>query len=193
MNIFVLDSRPMVAAQFQCDKHVPKMIVENMQMLTTALVKSGSLSQSELPFRVDGETRYSGNAYPHHPCTKWVGKDLTRNRENVSEVYGINYAWLWLNTEQLFVEYNRRISKVHGCLKAYNQLPIPNTNSIQCAKYKMAHNTDFVLAMPDEYKDPDAVVAYRNYYHSKTFAKWEKDPRPNGNTPLWWKGHKGGI
>ena len=36
MNIFILDTDPIVAAQWQCDKHVVKMIVESAQMLSTA-------------------------------------------------------------------------------------------------------------------------------------------------------------
>ena len=36
MNIFILDTDPIVAAQLQCDKHVVKMIVESAQMLSTA-------------------------------------------------------------------------------------------------------------------------------------------------------------
>ena len=36
MNIFVLDKDPRVAARMLCDKHVPKMIVESAQMLSTA-------------------------------------------------------------------------------------------------------------------------------------------------------------
>ena len=36
MNIFVLDTDPVTAAQLQCDKHVVKMIVESAQMLSTA-------------------------------------------------------------------------------------------------------------------------------------------------------------
>ena len=35
MNIFVLHKDPTVAAQMLCDKHVPKMIVESAQMLST--------------------------------------------------------------------------------------------------------------------------------------------------------------
>ena len=44
--------------------------------------------------------------------------------------------------------------------------------------------TPFAQAMPDEYRDDDAVKAYRAYYHSKTFAKWEKGTP----TPDWWRG-----
>ena len=35
MNIFILDKNPHVAAQMLCDKHVPKMIIESAQMLST--------------------------------------------------------------------------------------------------------------------------------------------------------------
>ena len=36
MNIFVLDASPLRAAEMHCDKHVPKMILETAQMLSTA-------------------------------------------------------------------------------------------------------------------------------------------------------------
>jgi hypothetical protein len=38
--------------------------------------------------------------------------------------------------------------------------------------------------MPDQYKDPNTVVAYRRYYiNEKTrFAKWK-----TGNEPIWFR------
>jgi hypothetical protein len=36
MNIFYLDKDPKKAAQYSCDKHVVKMILESAQMLCTA-------------------------------------------------------------------------------------------------------------------------------------------------------------
>ena len=36
MNIFILDRNPVKAAQMLCDRHIPKMIVESAQMLSTA-------------------------------------------------------------------------------------------------------------------------------------------------------------
>ena len=36
MNIFILNTDPVIAAQEQCDKHVVKMILESAQMLSTA-------------------------------------------------------------------------------------------------------------------------------------------------------------
>ena len=37
MNIFFLDKSPDLSAQYLCDKHVPKMLLESAQMLSTAL------------------------------------------------------------------------------------------------------------------------------------------------------------
>jgi len=36
MNLFILHEDPVIAAQMQCDKHIPKMVVESGQMLSTA-------------------------------------------------------------------------------------------------------------------------------------------------------------
>ena len=36
MNIFYLDKDPVKAAEYSCDKHVVKMILESAQMLCTA-------------------------------------------------------------------------------------------------------------------------------------------------------------
>ena len=36
MNIFILSNNPVRAAQYQCDKHVPKMCVESAQMMASA-------------------------------------------------------------------------------------------------------------------------------------------------------------
>ena len=63
MNIFVLHEDPAVAATMLCDKHVPKMIIESAQMLSTAhrlldgnperrLSKSGKTTQTYYSFAI---------------------------------------------------------------------------------------------------------------------------------------------
>jgi hypothetical protein len=43
--------------------------------------------------------------------------------------------------------------------------------------------TPLAQAMPDEYKNDNPVVAYRDYViHEKHYAKWEK----NREKPKWW-------
>ena len=70
MNIFVLDHHPVLAAVYQCDKHIPKMCLETAQMLCTAL-------------RVNGFEAQYKRAHVNHPCTKWTMES--------SE----NYLWHW--------------------------------------------------------------------------------------------------
>ena len=41
MNIFFLDKTPEKSAQYLCDKHIPKMLLESCQMLSTALRPAG--------------------------------------------------------------------------------------------------------------------------------------------------------
>lgn len=129
MNIFVLDLYPRHAASALADVHVNKMIVESMQMLTTALHQTGILDAHELPLRADGKTRYSGNAHPHHPCTKWLMEDIvlldkwevrTLDLSNTSvdaihlELQSSNLLWFSEYLDALFDEYERRFGKTHG-------------------------------------------------------------------------------
>ena len=163
MNIFVLDLDPAVAARMHCDKHVPKMCVEAAQMMASALRYHGATDE-QMPLTKSG-TPYKGG-YAHHPCTVWAGD----SQEN----------WMWLahHAMQLCEEYYKRFNKMHACTE-----PIYHMIGLQ----KMIPNTEltpFAQAMPDEYRDDDVVKAYRAYYHSKTFAKWEKGtPAPD-----WWQG-----
>ena len=45
--------------------------------------------------------------------------------------------------------------------------------------------TTFAQCIPEGYRDPDPVKAYRSYYigEKAKMAKWDK----LGNTPKWWK------
>ena len=165
MNIFVLDRTPWKAAQMMCDKHIPKLIVESAQMMASALIRHGA-TPDMMPFRKDGKSRYKGG-YHHHPCTRWAGD--TRN----------NFLWLACHAEALLSEYFYRFTKdkKHAC-----EDPIMHMKKM-FEIIPRGKTTPFAQAMPDEYKHEDAVTAYRQYYHSKDFAKWEK-----GVSPPWWWG-----
>jgi hypothetical protein len=169
MNIFVLHTDPTIAAQMHCDKHVPKMCVEAAQMMASALRRWGATDE-DMPLTKVGKP-YKGG-YAHHPCTVWAGDAWE------------NFDWLGSHAIALCQEYETRFGKEHACFQ-----PIIHMNSL--AVIKRFHLTaprrtltPFALAMPDEYRDDDAVKAYRAYYHSKQFAKWEKGtPAPD-----WWRG-----
>lgn len=140
MNIFVLDYNPTLAAQYHCDRHVVKMILETAQLLSTAHHVWGLRSAAKV-YRP---------THVNHPCALWARQTP------------LNYAWAYSLLKALCTEYTFRYNKTHkteALLESldYHRLfgdiaPRPNS---------------FVLAMPDECKRRDAVESYRNYYLTK--------------------------
>lgn len=149
MNIFILDESPYLSAKYHCDKHVPKMILESAQMLSTVL---------------DGPYKPT---HKNHPCTKWVAESWS------------NAMWLWQLTKYLNEEYKHRFNhmKDHKSWVAIKDLDLVMPTMLPDEPL-----TPFAQAMPEEYKNDDAVQAYRDYYHSKPFATWDKC----GDKPYWW-------
>jgi len=156
MNIFVLDRDPLKAARHHMDKHCVKMILEHTQMLSTAIRIHSNDS-------VEGVYK---TVHLNHPCTIW-----TRHSRS-------NFLWLCEMTQELFKEYTKRYQKIHKSYSIF-QACRDNANCIPDGPL-----TPFAQAMPDQYKDADAVKAYRAYYmgEKKAFAKWKL-----GNIPDWWK------
>ena len=83
MNIFILDKNPITAAQMLCDRHVPKMIVESGQMLSTAhrlldgipekrRSKSGKTIQTYFSFGDERDDIFYAAVHKYHPCTTWT-------------------------------------------------------------------------------------------------------------------------
>jgi hypothetical protein len=162
MNIFVLDKDPIKAAQYHCDKHSSKMCIELFQQLGSAVIRHGATIDI-MPLTSKGTPLKGG--YHNHPCTRWVGDTKS------------NYEWAAIHALELCNQYTYRYGKIHSCQKGIEQL------------YKMidliptGELTNHPQAMPEEYKNPDPVIAYRTYYinDKKDFSKWKM-----GNIPEWW-------
>ena len=147
MNIFHLDKDPRICAEYHCDKHVVKMILETAQMLSTAYRKKFG----------DNDDLYK-TAYPKHPMTIWVGD------------CGDNFFWSVQLLDQLLYQYTVRYKKVHKTIKISNLLHSKH-------KLWHTWKTEFTrppLCMPDEYKSDDYIQSYRNYYigDKKRFARY---------------------
>ena len=177
MNIFYLDRDPELAAQYHCDKHVVKMILESAQLLSTAhrvldgvpvQGKSVSGLRNVKRWRLDNEfdSVYYSASHVNHPSAVWV----RTSRQH--------YSWLHDLFANLLNEYTFRYGKIHKCeglLKPLQRFPsnqshAPFEEPPQC--------------MPDDSKNIlSSVIAYRNYYkiHKASFAKWSVRP-----TPSWW-------
>tara|TARA_R110002020_G_scaffold213289_3_gene420016 strand:- start:5108 stop:5647 length:540 start_codon:yes stop_codon:yes gene_type:complete len=177
MNIFVLHHDAMLAAHAHCDKHVPKMILEAAQMLSTAHrildgelytapSKSGKRMVNHYRLPVYDDIVYKA-AYASHPCTQWVIESSA------------NYRFLFKLYKYLLGEFRFRFMKTHKSAELYEPLFTPPKNINDCIK-----QTPFALAMPDQYKVDCPVQSYRNYYlgEKADFAKWEK----SREAPEWW-------
>ena len=185
MNIFVLDKDPREAARMLCDKHVPKMIVESGQMLSTAHrmldgtpikrpSKSGKTIQTYYTFDDERDNLYYLAVHKYHPCTTWTMHSKA------------NYEWHYEHFHEMALEYQyRRNGKMHETFRKIGILLVKPPLNI-----KDRGLTEFAQAMSHypQCKDPDPVTAYRNYYHqAKPFAKWEWKRK----APDWWQGYQG--
>ena len=166
MNIFVLDDNPIKAAAAMDCVRVPKMVTESAQMMASALRRHGATDE-QMPLTKAGRP-YKGG-YKNHPCTIFAGDTRT------------NFKWLAHHAEALLDEYYHRFGKVHACHNPIYQM------SSMSKMIPEGDLTPFAQAMPDEYKDNDAVIAYRAYYHSKADSKGGVHYR-HTSPPDWWMG-----
>ena len=137
MNIFLLDWNPQKAAQYHCDKHVVKMILECAQLLYCA---HWILNPDNLP-----EGAYK-KTHPNHPSAIWT-------RESIE-----NYEFVQELAMELCKEYTYRYEKIHKTQKHIDWLRTP---PLDIPAIKM---TPFRLAMPDKYKTEDPVESYQIFY-----------------------------
>ena len=179
MNIFYLDNNPKKAAEYHVDKHVVKMILESAQLLSTAhRVLDGEETQG---FSASGrkkkvwklndkrdEELYSAT-HIHHPSAVWARQSA------------LNYSWLHSLMVELCKEYTHRYGKRLQVQDYLEQMEVPES----LVKGKL---TEFAQAMPDQYRDRDAVKAYRNYYLGEklTGTSWRWQYK-NREKPDWAK------
>jgi len=136
VNIFFLHIHPSLAARYQCDKHVVKMILESAQLLSTCHHVYGTATP--LMYKA---------THINHPSARWVRESKT------------NYRWLIQHFDALCQEYTYRYGKTH---KSQSLLSCLSDNPESQPEHGL---TKPPLAMPDQYKNDASVVAsYRRYY-----------------------------
>ena len=182
MNIFYLDQHPKLAAQYHCDKHVVKMIIEYAQLLSTAhrildgfqyldkTANGRNIKRWEL--RDHREPILYKASHIRHPSAIWVRESLD------------HYQWLWNLATELCQEYRHRYGgktdKQHKTSIVIQNLSFAPNNIPQTGLF-----SEPPQAMPTDAKIlGDSVAAYRNYYkiHKSRFARWT-----NREIPNWYK------
>ena len=156
------------------DKHSSKMLVEYAQLLSTAhrvldgkAVKRLS-KNNRLLTTYDHPTRdhyLYKSCHVNHPSNIWLRQSKA------------NYEWLYEMWLCLHKEFQIRYGKDHmSYVKLKKVLKNPPVN---CTNSPF---TQPLQAMPDDVKDTDSVVAYRNYYrkYKKHIATWKTE------VPAWY-------
>lgn len=156
MNIFVLDTDPVLCAQYHFNKHLPKMVLETTQLLNNALSIVGP-----------SYTPIYRTTHLNHPCTKWA----SYSKENFQWLLSLGFA--------LSEEYTYRYGKRHACHQHLDLFAKPRQINLMPTKGAQP----FVKCMPEYLKVADPVQSYRNYYrNAKAYmAFWRKRPIPE-----WW-------
>ncbi len=164
MNIFVLDSDPVTAARTMCDKHVVKMGLESVQMLSTIARRNDKQAPDSL-YR---------QTHDNHPCTLWARRSTE------------NWRWLVEHTSATFAEYTARYGKVHKSAHVLTAI-ISRYGNVPGFLDTAPGLTEHAQVMPDVYKVPgQPVLAYRRFYvgDKASFATWSH----GANVPDWWPG-----
>jgi hypothetical protein len=134
MNIFVLDEDVKKCAEYSCDKHVVKMLLESVQLLCSTYYYTDEIPNDVYKL-----------AHKNHPCSIWT-------RESLS-----NWKWLYSLATELYKEYKYRYGdKIHKSGEMLNSLPLPKIKDIGITKRPQC--------MPLEYQQLDVIDAYRGYY-----------------------------
>jgi len=172
MNLFFLHSDPRTCAEYHCDKHVVKMVLELTQMLYTAHYIHSS--------KILPPDAYKPISNKKHPINIWIALNVN------------NYTFASTLAKCLSEEYTIRYGKVHSCDKHINWLIInkPSFENevdysgskkvVVFGQHSIKGLTPFPLSMPEECyftkntKEYSVIKSYQYYYliHKRKFARW---------------------
>ncbi len=146
MNIFYLDSDIKKCAQYHCDKHVIKMILEYGQLLCTAVWMSGGIALYR-------------PTHLKHPCTSWVSASISN--------------WLWLKelAGALNEEYRYRYESAmdHRSWTVIQSLIVPELPALGITERPQIMPEEYRI--PN-----DPITAYRQFYlgEKRELLHWRK-------------------
>ncbi|MFT5115143.1 MAG: hypothetical protein ACI8P9_004487 [Parasphingorhabdus sp.] len=150
LNIFLLDHDIERCAQYHCDQHVVKMILESVQILCTSLNKM----ELKTPYR---------STHNNHPCVLWVGDSYDN--------------FLWLKDLTLFLndEYLHRFEKQnnHRSIDVLESISGYRYRRRGLTPFAQAMPGEYKIA-------GDPVAAYRRFYIAEklSFARWTRRDKP---------------
>jgi hypothetical protein len=174
MNRFIIDKEPAAIAEQLCDEHIIKMILEEAQMLNTAVrIHAPDLAEEAGLYKI---------AYKNHPCTIWVRDNRMNYRFGVRLMYAMNKEYMY----RYPVKSDGKSNTGHASMRHFDAL-------IDAEKY-MPDYTNFMTQHPQCFSGLDhlktdehwPVTAYRAFYKvdKSKFASYNK----GRSMPQWMKG-----
>ena len=165
MNIFQVNSSPIIAARELPLKLVIKMPTESAQILLTAFTEE-RLKQSDVPLTSTGKHYKHFN--PKHGSSVWA-------RESFA-----NYIWVCLHGLELCHMYENLYKRTHGA----REILLWIMQNIDIARVPSGKPTPIYQAMPEQYQNEDSVKAYQDYLNAEKrhYAKWSSLE----HIPSWW-------
>ena len=183
MNIFYLSQNPERAARWHCDKHVVKMILETTQLLYTAhwvlaILNGGPKAAPDFRTAPTMASDPAHHGYrsihnPKHPSAIWVRESLE------------HYKWLCELGMALCEEFQHRFGshKAHSCEEHIYWLYANPPPSLISRGWSQPPQ-----AMPEEYRDPSSIIAYRKYYRYDKGEKRGMMKYSKRESPVWLTG-----
>lgn len=157
MNIFWLDEDMQKCAEYHCDKHVVKMLLESVQILSTVLHLAGI---ENVPYKP---------THTKHPCTLWAA------------YCNDNFKKLTLLATKLSNEYTHRYGKRHKSTDALVEIfKLTNMNTELPFDDHIESRAALCVNSPDP--TADVVSNYRQYYKEKLFD-WKSMSYTNRDIP----------
>lgn len=195
MNLFWLDTDPVLAAQAHQDIHIGKMLLEAVQLLCTAFplpweaaasgyihsIRRRYLARSPAERLALDQLPYT-HTHTRHPCALWV----RASRGNFDAAIGLAQA--------LAAEFRYRFDKSHASEAALDWV-VRHRAEAQVPEGSL---TPYALAMPEKYQIERIRLlvggclahsaAYRDYYRNEKRGYWRASPHSEHRTwiPAKW-------
>ena len=167
MNIFCLHPNPTIAAQYNCDQHCNKIVLEIAQM--TANCFTLDVLKTAPPNSLGQPRKHS---YFNHPVSKWM-------RENLANLFwSIDHAFS-LESERLYRGYNPHFSMgfIRWVADNFDKSTLPDGKQTEFA---VAIAPTMQCRQHPDFNSLDSVGKYRLYYqHDKPFVTWTRRQQPD--------------
>ena len=164
MNRFIIDKEPEAIAQQLCDQHIIKMVLEEAQMLNTAVrLHAPEFAEEAGLYKI---------AYKNHPCTQWARETRVNYRYAVRLMKAMNDEYMWRYPKRS----DGTVNTGHASMRHFDALVEAEKYIPDLSNFKTPHPQCFSGHDDCKTHEEWPIRAYRAFYalDKMSFAKYEK-------------------